>query len=73
MGPNKGLWIAKDFDGIACIEYYRDCVLKAVQPGDDYFKLTGQWFTHVAATLHANLTKLNGSQRAKFSRKLGSS
>jgi hypothetical protein len=63
-------WTTEDFDGIHYIDYYRDCVLKAVPPGDGYAKGTEHWFMHAANVLEQNLSKLKDSkhtnERAKW-------
>jgi len=61
-----GPWLSRDFDGLIYVDYYRDCVLRAVQPGSNYAKGTEQWFNKMTAVLGKNLEELTGSQRAKW-------
>jgi hypothetical protein len=65
-----GAWLTKDFDGLYYVDYYRDCILKAVLPGDDYAHGTQRWMSLVSEILKKNLDELNDfkhpNQRAKW-------
>jgi hypothetical protein len=70
MSSYKDLWFMRDFDGITCVNYYRDCILRAVRPGDGYTEGTRQWFVRVSELLHKNLLELRDfkqiNQHAKW-------
>jgi hypothetical protein len=77
FGPSKNFCMVKDFDGIFCVDYYRDCLLKAVQPGESYAVETRRWMSIVCETLQKNLNELkeakHTNQHAKwvyFTRKI---
>jgi hypothetical protein len=67
---HRDMWLISDFDGVLCINYYRDLILKAIRPGDNYVEGTAQWFNRVCEVLHTNLSDLRDlkqlNHRAKW-------
>jgi hypothetical protein len=68
--PCKSALLMQDFDGLACVNYYRDCIWRGAMPGEDFSEKIQEWIVFASDLLNKNLQELKQprfmGQRAKW-------
>lgn len=68
--PYRSVLLMRDFDGLACVNYYRDCIWRGAMPGEDFSEKIQEWIVFASDLLNKNLQELKQprfiGQRAKW-------
>jgi hypothetical protein len=61
-------WVKRDFDGLSCVDYFLDSVIRASPPGEEYAQNTQTWFREIIQQLKRNIDRLKSLENSNAAR-----
>jgi hypothetical protein len=57
-------WVKKDFDGLSCVDYFLDTILRAAPPGNEYAENIKVSYRELLEQLKRNIERLKTAERS---------